>query len=69
MSVDLDASSIKDGYTVKEPIKSLCLAIPRRGSIKLLPKEFSEGFTGTRVFLAEEHAIPDDRRGQRLAYA
>ncbi len=59
MSFYLDVGDITDAQRVKEPIQYLCAELQRSGSIRLV-KEFSEGYTETRVFLATEQKTPED---------
>lgn len=59
MNFEFDCGSIADAHKIKATIEYLLIALNRGGSIRLL-KEFSEGFTQTRVLLAEEQRSPND---------
>lgn len=66
MAFRLDDSAI-GGASVREPISHLCKALGRTGSIKL-QAEFTEGFSNTRVFLAEERKSPEDCQPSSLVF-
>jgi hypothetical protein len=67
MSHTLDLNGILNGEEVRKPINDLCQQLRRKGSIRLMT-EFSDGFTKTRVFLAEERASPKDPEPFRLVF-
>jgi tetratricopeptide (TPR) repeat protein len=67
MTFILDFDGIAGADEVRAAIQSLCGVLHRRGTIRLL-REFSEGHTATRVFLAEEHATPGDLGQERLVF-
>ena len=67
MSFRLDSGAIPHVDEVLEPLYYLCVTLGRRGSIRLL-RELSGGYTGARVFLAEEQVGPDDPRPFQLVF-
>lgn len=66
MSLFIDVSQNADWAAVRAPITHLCSKIGRQGRISLL-REFTEGFSPTRVFLAEE-VTPSGTQGVRLVF-
>jgi tetratricopeptide (TPR) repeat protein len=59
MSYDLDITNVLEAQSVRDPIEYLCNELELVGSIRLL-MEYTDGFTPSRVFLAEQRVTPED---------
>ncbi len=65
--VFLELGTLRNAQLLREPIKSLCAAIGLDGAIHLL-HEFSDGFSETRVVLAEISSGPEDLQPFHLVF-
>ena len=65
--VIVEIGTLRNAQVVHDPIKSLCSALGIQGAIRLL-REFSDGFSETRVFLGELRSGPDDPQPFRLVF-
>jgi tetratricopeptide (TPR) repeat protein len=63
----LDLGTLRNAQLLQEPIKSLSAAIGLHGAVRLL-HEFSDGFSETRVVLAETRLGPNDPQPFRLVF-
>jgi tetratricopeptide (TPR) repeat protein len=57
--VYLESESLRNADVLHEPIKTLCATVGLNGVIRLV-QEFSDGFSDTRVVLAEHRSGPND---------
>jgi tetratricopeptide (TPR) repeat protein len=63
----LDLGTLRNAQLLQEPIKSLCAAAGIHGAVRLL-HEFSDGFSETRVVLAETRSGPNDPQPFHLVF-
>lgn len=65
--VFLELGALRDAQRLEDPIKSLCAATGLHGAIRLL-REFSDGFSDTRVVLGEHRSGPNDLQPFHLVF-
>lgn len=65
--VFLEVGTLRNAQILQDPIKCLCVAIGLRGAIQL-QREFSDGFSETRVVLGEHRSGPDDPQPFHLVF-